>query len=336
MLADVLQSADHISDVNRATHVLSMNARIEAARAGSAGLGFAVVAQELTHLSTQMGTAASNIVAKSRRTGDDLHRVIERLSTQVRDSRLCDLALTNIDVIDRNLYERSCDVRWWATDSAVCDCLQTPSDDTRRHASRRLGQILDSYTVYFDLAVATLDGKVIANGRPNKYRSHHLNVAGTPWFRAALDTASGTEFGMQSVHSSALVDDQLALVYSCTVREGGRVNGKPLGVLGIVFAWEALGQTVVRRTPLSAAEWARTRACIVDGDGRVLADSADKRVGQTLAFDGLETLLQQPRGAISSRLEGKHVRIAHAASPGFETYCTGWHSLLIRDIGGTA
>ena len=29
--------------------------------------------------------------------------------------------LTNIDLIDRNLYERSCDVRWWATDSSVVD-----------------------------------------------------------------------------------------------------------------------------------------------------------------------------------------------------------------------
>ena len=27
------------------------------------------------------------------------------------------LALNAIELIDRNLYERTCDVRWWATDS---------------------------------------------------------------------------------------------------------------------------------------------------------------------------------------------------------------------------
>ena len=37
MLADVLKSVEHISDVNRATHTLSMNARIEAARPGQRG-----------------------------------------------------------------------------------------------------------------------------------------------------------------------------------------------------------------------------------------------------------------------------------------------------------
>ena len=333
MLSDVLRSADHISDVNRVTHVLSMNARVEAARAGAVGMGFGVVAQELTHLSAQMGIAAKDIVTKSRSTGTQLTHVIERLSTQVRDNRLCDLALTNIDVIDRNLYERSCDVRWWATDSAVCNCLHAPADDTRRHASRRLGQILDSYTVYFDLAVATLDGKVIVNGRPGKYRATNQDVSNCPWFRSALEKTNGTQFGMESVHKSTLVNNQLALVYSCVVREAGQVNGEPLGVLGIVFAWEALGQTVVQRTPLSPQEWARTRACIVDDNGEVLADSAGQPLGERIHFEGMSELFQQPRGAISTRLGAQNVRIAHAASPGYETYHTGWHSLLIRQVG---
>jgi hypothetical protein len=42
---------------------------------------------------------------------------------QIRGSRLPDLSLNAIDIIDRNLYERSCDVRWWATDSAIVDEL---------------------------------------------------------------------------------------------------------------------------------------------------------------------------------------------------------------------
>ena len=36
---------------------------------------------------------------------------------------MVDLALNAIEFIDRNLYERTCDVRWWATDSAVVDCV---------------------------------------------------------------------------------------------------------------------------------------------------------------------------------------------------------------------
>jgi hypothetical protein len=332
MLHDVLKSADHISEVNRATHVLSLNARIEAARAGSSGLGFSAVAQELTRLSVDMGTAARDIAANSRRTGEELDAMIARLSTQVRDNRMCDLAATNIDLIDRNLYERSCDVRWWATDSAVCECVRHDTPDARRFATRRLGQILDSYTVYFDLALADLDGKVVANGRPDKFHSVGLDVSKSQWFNAALATRSGTQFGFESVHPSPLVNNQSSLVYSCVVRQDGLVNGAPLGVLGIVFAWEALGQTVLERTPLSPEEWQQTRACIVDDSGMVLADSAGKSLRERLAFDGIETLFKDARGACTARLGADTVRIAHAASPGFETYRTGWHSILVRQL----
>lgn len=38
---------------------------------------------------------------------------------------MTDLALNVVDLIDRNLYERSCDVRWWATDSAVVQALES-------------------------------------------------------------------------------------------------------------------------------------------------------------------------------------------------------------------
>ncbi|MFI4913952.1 MAG: methyl-accepting chemotaxis protein [Steroidobacterales bacterium] len=332
MLGDVLQSVSHISGVNRATHVLSMNARIEAARAGSAGMGFGVVAQELTRLAADMGKAAGDIVAKSRTTGAELDAMIGQLSTQVRDNRMCDLALTNIDLVDRNLYERSCDVRWWATDSAICECLRRPGEATLSHAARRLGQILDSYTVYFDLALATLDGRVIVNGRPDKYRSIGRSVADAHWFRSALATGSGTEYGFESVHPSALVNGELALVYSCVVREGGRVNGAPLGVLGIVFAWQPLGQTVIERTPLSREERQKTRVCITDEQGLILADSNGKQLKERIEFEGMEVLFGTARAARTATLGGKDVRIAHARSPGFETYRTGWHSLLIRKL----
>ena len=40
-----------------------------------------------------------------------------------RGERMVDLALNAVELIDRNLYERTCDVRWWATDSAVVACV---------------------------------------------------------------------------------------------------------------------------------------------------------------------------------------------------------------------
>jgi hypothetical protein len=122
-------------------------------------------------------------------------------------------------------------------------------------------------------------------------------------------------------------------VYSCTVRDGGRVNGRPLGVLGIVFRWDALAQTIVERTPLSDAEWRRSRVCIVDGDGQLLADSAPRGGQHALDFPGRNALFAQPRGAVEVPWQGRTHCIAQATSPGYETYRTGWHSVILQDIG---
>ena len=51
---------------------------------------------------------------------------IARMTDRSRGERMVDLSLNAIELIDRNLYERTCDVRWWATDSAIVDCAATP------------------------------------------------------------------------------------------------------------------------------------------------------------------------------------------------------------------
>ncbi len=333
LLSQLRQSLQRIEEINRTTQVISMNARIESARIGAAGRGFAVIAQEMDVLSRRVAEATRDIDRTAETTRGEMHETLARLEDDVRRTRLGELALVNIDLIDRNLYERSCDVRWWATDAAVVAAARpTRTPDELAHASRRMGQILDSYTVYFDLVLVGLDGRVLANGRPGIYDSTGLDVRDSEWFEGALRTASGEEFSFQTVHATPLAGGERVLVYACSVREGGRVDGRMLGVLGIVFRWDALAQTVVQRTPLSEQEWARSRVCIVDDEGRVLADSSGRTLQDVIDFPGREQLLRQPRAAQVVTYGGRAHCIAHAASPGYETYRTGWHSLILQAV----
>jgi hypothetical protein len=322
-------TVEHIAGLNREARILALNAEIESARAGDAGVAFGVVAKAMSHLSEKTGDSAKELARGSRGLIREMQQVTEVLQTKMRGERLSDLALTNIDLVDRNLYERSCDVRWWATDGSVVAALAAPTEENRRFASQRLGVILNAYTVYFDLVLCDLTGKVIANGRPAQHAVTGMMQDQALWFQAAMKTRSGDEFGFQSVHHSPLVNHQRSLVYSCGVRAGGESHGGLLGVLGIVFNWDALGQTILDRMPLTAHEKQRAIAGFVDSDGNVLADFPAGSLRDTFDTALFHGLRQGQKGYGVHHFCGREYCAGFAISPGFETYATGWSSLVM-------
>lgn len=325
-------SIQEISDINLQARVLSINAQIEAGRAGEAGRAFSVVAEEMVSFSDRTQRAAQKLEEQSEAVVMELAEVSHRLATEVRGTRLADLALTNIDLIDRNLYERSCDCRWWATDAAVVAALAQPTPTNLSFASQRLGVILKAYTVYFDIVIADANGVLVANGRPDTYPVVGTDCSQTPWFKSAVATRSGDEFGFQTVHISPLVKSRRALVYSCRVCRGGDANGELLGVLGVVFNWDGLAQRIMHETPIEESKRSVTRTCIVDDDGNVLADSRDRILEERIELRDRSALFATKKSSQVITTSGRTLLVAHAQSPGFETYRTGWHSLIIEEL----
>jgi len=328
----IAASGSEIDQINLQTRLLSFNAQIEAARAGAAGVAFAVVGQEMVSLSRSTSEAAERLRNDSQGLVSELSAISRSLSSDVRGTRLADLALVNIDLIDRNLYERSCDCRWWATDDAMVAALAAPSAEAAQHASERLAVILKAYTVYFDIVLADRNGEIIANGRPDRFPSTGTNHANATWFRSALDCATGDEFGFQTAHRSPLAANERVLIYSCKVCRDGRANAEALGVLGVVFRWDALADTIVRQTPVDAVDRARTRACIIAPDGTLLADSDGHALTQKLDLPDHDQLFSLAKGHREIQLGGKRAVIGIARSPGFETYATGWHSVVLQTL----
>jgi methyl-accepting chemotaxis protein len=90
-ISDALSQLDQITNSNR---MLAFNARIEAAHAGSAGTGFAVVAVELAAatvksraVTAQVGELALNLRALAESTLQDLRRMNEKDSERVEQCR---------------------------------------------------------------------------------------------------------------------------------------------------------------------------------------------------------------------------------------------------------
>lgn len=314
-----------IKKVTGATRILSLNALIEATRAGDAGKGFAVVANEVKNVSHNIDAITQSLEGDLSSTIQDLMVLGETLVQQVRGSRLADLALHMIEIIDRNLYERSCDVRWWATDSAVVDCLVHPSPEHAGYASKRLGVILDSYTVYLDLWVADASGRVVATGRPDRYpRAVGTDVSQESWFKSAMATRDGGDFSMADIALNPALGNAMVATYATAIREGGEVTGKPLGVLGIFFDWQPQSESVVKGVRLRDEEKGRTRCLLVDRNHRVLA-----------ASDGVGVLteivpLRDPL-AMGSYVASTGEVVGYALTPGYETYeGMGWKGVIIQ------
>lgn len=333
ILANKVESTiNEIERLNGQTHMIAINARIEASRAGMTGKAFSVVAEQMNDLSSKIGVVSKKMRNESRDSIEELGNLIKTQATQVRGTRLSDIALTNIDLIDRSLYERSCDVRWWATDDSVVNALSSRKKEDYDFVSKRLGIILNSYTVYFDLVLCDIDGNIVANGRPETYRSVGMNAKNSEWFSSAMRTTSGKEFGFQTVGRCNLVNNELSLVFSCTVREHGDQNGKISGVLGALFRWEDLAQKIVKSVPISDEEKGRTRICIVDENGLVLADSKDLMLEETIEFLKDDCIFSQKKGFMVSEHKNERCCIAHAFSPGYETYSSKWHSFIIQKL----
>jgi|SRR5581483_3926194 len=333
VLSDKTSSAiSQIDHINGETQVLAINALIEASRAGEVGKAFSVVAEEMSKLSKKIETTTENLRRESIGTMSEMEKIIKSQITNIKGIRLSDLALTNIDLVDRNLYERSCDVRWWAKENSLAAAAKEKSKQKLEQASNRMGVILDSYTVYLDIVLCDVEGRVLANGRPHQYRSVDTIHRDAVWFKTGFETQTKEDFGFQTVHKSALVNDQLAVIFSCALRENGTEDGDVVGVLGVILNWQALANKIIENTPISGEERTASRICIVDNDGLVLADSMNKVLQSHIRFSGMETLFSEKKGFTMTDYENSESCVAHALSPGYETYSSGWHSLIIQQL----
>jgi hypothetical protein len=325
-------SADN-THVVKQIKLLAINALIEAARAGEMGKGFAVVANEVQRLAQ----IATDIASKFE--GNVLGRIgltramADSLVNEMEGVRLTDLAQTLVQLIVRNLFERTADVRWWATDTALWEALGNPNADKRAFAAERLGVINRFYTVYLDLVMTDLSGKVIASANPKFQRKIvNTSVAGEPWFVAAGRCASGDDYIVDEVKHSSLHDNRTALVYATGIRAGGKPDGELLGTLGVYFDWQNQGQSIVEKEanlPPHIAD--KTTVMLLDGNSRVIATT-----NPALLFTHFA--LANPGGQGSgSYYDNNGSIVAYAKTLGYEDYDgLGWCGVVVQRLENEA
>ncbi|MBK3405865.1 methyl-accepting chemotaxis protein [Methylorubrum populi] len=317
-----------IRQITAQAKMLALNALIEAARAGEHGRGFSVVAQEVRGIGAEIEALAQELEVGLTTRIAELQHGVDAMTAKAEGERLVDLALNAIELIDRNLYERTCDVRWWATDAAVVACAARPNGDgaaVADHAAQRLGVILSAYTVYLDLWLCGRDGTVLANGRPARYPGvRGRSVAGETWFRDAIRLRGGDDYVAGDVRREGQLGGAQVATYAAGIYAAD--GGPACGVLAIHFDWESQAKAIVEGVRIAQEDRARTRVVLVDAQNRILAASDGRGIlTETLTADlhGRESgLVRDARtGAVT----------AFHRTPGYETYRgLGWYGAIVQ------
>lgn len=167
-----------LETLSKQSHILALNAGIEAARANEAGKGFSVVAKEIK----TFAEATLNLSGESKHI---IGRIEER-ANHIIALRTTDMAFDTIDKIDRNLFERHCDVQAWATFESVKHAAKEQTATARQEAQALLMDIHRIYEVYHDLMIVDIAGKRVANVDRNVAKTD--DFSGREWFQYVRET----------------------------------------------------------------------------------------------------------------------------------------------------
>ncbi|MBY0468987.1 MAG: hypothetical protein K2Q07_08435 [Burkholderiaceae bacterium] len=191
--------AEDVAKIARQTNLLSINAAIEAARAGPSGRGFAVVAAEVRRLSTESGDTGRRIGDHAKDFGQRMRSALQQASEHTdNDARVVEASEHTInDVVEQ-------------VDAAVSQLNDRATDLSTRGASVRMQveqlmvafqfqdrvhQIMDQVNASMSSAVARLQQALADGNAPDADEWAALLSAGytTDEQRRALSAdASGT------------------------------------------------------------------------------------------------------------------------------------------------
>lgn len=269
-----------------------------------------------------------NISDAGARTKSVFEKSIGNLHETVVSAILDDVefqAALGVDIMDRNLYERANDCRWWALTSAFRRILAQPSIsiDDQDKMSDILAYINGLYTVYTTLFVYDSHGKILAVSKKN---DEHLigSSLGSDWVAETLAIRDSQQYSVSSFEATDLYDGRHTYIYGASITDI-QDHKKVVGGIGIVFDSEPQFAAMLEDSLPRDDGGAVSSGCFgvfVDRNGTIISTtSRDLEIGDRIEI--APGFLSLPNGEKMSRIiefSGQYYAVGGCTSSGYREY----------------
>lgn len=242
------------------------------------------------------------------------------VSGQLNSMRL--QASLAVDIMDRNLYERANDCRWWSLSSQLQLALSSTKMDT---ASIRetLVKIHSLYTVYHTLYVYDQNGHYVAFSDDRYQDKVGLPIEENSCGRAVFKLQDIYAYSVSAFTTFDCYGGDHTYIYNAAIRDS-QYGRQTIGGIGIVFdskpEFRAILQDILPRE--NGKVKAGSKALFTTDTGFVVSSSSDDHpVGSVFWVDIDRTELQQ-NGSTASiiKLAEKAYLVGAAKSEGYREY----------------
>lgn len=319
-----------VQDDKQSIKLISLNGIVFASKLGKRGVALGPVFEQITETG-DFATSKMEELLREMAFGE-LRLNLQTLETFSKQA---------IDLIDRNLFERSAAIRWWATDKYLWKAMSDPSDENLQAASRRLLDINSSYAMYRNLVLSNRMGRILAASNPELIPDiKDARVADQPWFTKAMRSKNVGEYSVQDVGPTDLErGSRSSLIFSGAVRENGSRTGEVTGVLGSLFDWVTESGKILRTCLPKDRNGKRVQGCIAFYASRdfEVIESSDSQVipiGSSPELPPEHRELSAGESASGVFRLGDHVYIMGSSrSKGYREYLgLGWSAHILRPL----
>ncbi len=160
----------------------------------------------------------------------DIDKSAEKLSdltTQTLISKVEIATKFSIDVMDRNLYERANDCRWWALTPVFSEELLKDEVDSDR-LNNILHTINDLYTVYTNMFIYEASGKIVASSKDKSIINQHFDAS---YLSNVLHNQNSQYYVVSKFEKSAFYENKPTYIYNASINH----LNTTLGGIAVVF-----------------------------------------------------------------------------------------------------